>query len=416
MGATLLTLLSAGQPIFYEAIFGYLEACDVLRLLATCRQIHDIERCIFDVDRQLRPFVKEPLKFRQIMATYNLVVSGSVALKLFSRDSWKSADLDIYTSSTKSLLATWGFLKREKYIFEPYVWHSATVETSVANLSTLKERLTRISRSSDEDDDDDIGRIYASKEIRDVYRFVRPKDGSRVEIILTRGLEIEAITDGYYSTYIMNFFTYRKAYCLFPYHTISRREGFRTVNFESEKTAIGFAKYSDRGYKVEKYGDYHPCKLHCPLRPHRRIGDCFTWSITFPTEKIFKPAVESILEAYTFGLKAHSSFEYGDEPRQFTSKEFIYLSSVWFTHKLLAQPLLIDDRTDSWAVFLKETLDKIEKQRHSYFIADPLLQADTVIKGRDRLLDAEVPKYYQYWYDTIMPGEFIWRGQYPMLQ
>ncbi|KAF3903657.1 hypothetical protein AA313_de0206542 [Arthrobotrys entomopaga] len=409
MRTTLLSLLHAGQPIL-----------DVLHLLSTCRQIHEIKDCLFNVDTQLRRFFDKPLRFRQAMATYQLIVGGSVALKLFSRAPWTPGDLDVYTQSTKAVLGLSKLLRLEGYVFEPYRWHSATVETSIANIGTLKERLTRITRipEDNESEAEDLEKVYKSKDIRDVYRFRKPSTGSRVEVILTRGMEISAILDGYYSTYIMNFFTYRKAYCLFPYHTITLKEGYRTTpSFNSDKISSGLEKYHDRGYTLAEYGAYHMCKLFCPLRPHRRIGDRFTWTIEFPIGDILEPDdIEMPIEANTFGLRLHSSFEYANEARDFQARDFVYVAVLCYKHKLLKHNILVDNRLDSWRQFLAETLEKIDKQRSQYYVADPLLQEQTTLVGRDQPLDAVVIKYYKFWHDCIMPGEFLWRGQYPMLQ
>ncbi|KAK6542729.1 hypothetical protein TWF694_006671 [Orbilia ellipsospora] len=421
MRTTLLSLLHAGQPILYEAIFGHLEARDALHLLSTCRQIREIKNCLFNVDTQLRRFFDKPLRFRQAMATHKLVVGGSVALKLFSRATWTPGDLDVYTRSTRAVLGLSKLLRLEGYVFEPYSWHSVTVEASIANIGTLKERLTRINQRIPEDNEteaEDLEKVYKSKDIRDVYRFRNPSTNARVEVILTIGLEISAILDGYYSTYIMNFFTYKKAYCLFPYHTITLQQGFRTTpSFNSEKISNALDKYHDRGYLLSEYGAFHMCKLSCPMRPHRRIGDRFTWTIEFPTDDILAPDdIEMPIEANTFGLRLHSSFMYANEARDFEAKDFVYVAVFSYDHKLLKHEILVDSRLDSWRHFLMEMLEKVEKQRLQYYVADPLLQEQTTLVGRDQPLDAEVIKYYNFWYDCIMPGEFLWRGQYPMLQ
>ncbi|KAF3913526.1 hypothetical protein ABW20_dc0101749 [Dactylellina cionopaga] len=173
MTATLLSILSPGLPIFYEAVFGQLEARDVLHLLATCRQIYQIRTCIFDIDAQLRAFLDDPLRFRQAMATHNLIIGGSVALRLFSRDRWKSSDLDVYTSSVNSVLAVSKILKAEGYRFAPYAWHSTTIDASVANIGTIRQRMkymfpTIDHRGTLEDVNNEGVELYNSKEIQDV--------------------------------------------------------------------------------------------------------------------------------------------------------------------------------------------------------------------------------------------------------
>ncbi|KAK6519123.1 hypothetical protein TWF281_003812 [Arthrobotrys megalospora] len=419
---TILDVLNANLEPCYNRIISHLDVPDMLRLFATCRTIHSIYYCIFNIDAHLRQFFKDPLVFRQAMADYDLIVGGSVALKLFAREKWTTKDLDVYTNSLSSLRKTAQVLTKEKFKFAPFPWQSRSIESSLANAGSVgtKWRMFENADVADERIQSAFSyKSYQGQEIRDVYRFENKSAGLHIDVILTKGPALQAIIGGYYATYIMNFFTYNRAYNLFPYHTIIRKEGFQTVSDMSEKREEAMKKYRGRGYKITSYGTYHSCKIECPIRPHRRVGDMFTWTIDLPINGIRLPSNPIPLETYTFGIKAHRSWR-TTTSRSFASLSNLKLEMAIFQHKKLEFPLLVDkmESAGCWKEFLNSMLQRVTAQEADADpeLADPWLQKDTIINGQQQYFDRDVEGYYKFWYQYIMPREAIWKGQYPMLQ
>ncbi|KAK6334493.1 hypothetical protein TWF730_003708 [Orbilia blumenaviensis] len=425
-GPTILDVLNANLKPCYDAILDHLETQDMFRLFATCKTIHDIYYCVFNVDPHLRPFFDDhTLAFRQAMADHNLIVGGSVALKFFSRDKWPTKDLDVYTSSRSSLRETSKIFTNAGFKFEPFPWQSRTVDSSLTSVDSARVRANMRANMDAAD-----GRIqqafsygtYTAPQIRDVYRFNNEKKNLHIDMILTNGPELLAIIEGYYATYIMNFFTYNRAYNLFPYHTILQKEGFQTYSDLSEKRMNAMLKYLNRGYKITNYGKFHECKLQCPIRPHRRVGDTFTWTVDLGIDGIRFPKNPMQVENCTFGVKGHRSYKMWNNRRGFSAIPCLRINTHTLEHKKLEYPLLVDNRVSpgSWKNFLETMLAKMfaQEEHMTEFeeLADPYLQGEAIINGRQQYFDKDVAAYYKFWYQYIMPRETLWSGQYPMLQ
>lgn len=86
-------------PIF-ERIFTYLGPGGIMALRATTKQlVHTIDmlsKVQWNINRSLKRFVNDPVRFRSLMARHEALISGSFALQFFGRIVWKDSDLDIY--------------------------------------------------------------------------------------------------------------------------------------------------------------------------------------------------------------------------------------------------------------------------------------------------------------------------------
>ncbi|KAF3228450.1 hypothetical protein TWF106_007483 [Orbilia oligospora] len=421
---TILDILNANLEPCYSRILNHLEIPDILRLFSTCKTIHSITYCIFNIDTHLRPFFKDPLVFRQAMADNNLIVSGSTALKFFTTERWVSKDLDVYTNSRAALKQTADVVKREGYRFVPFSWQSKSLEASIVNTrtTTLKKEMEQNAELQDRKVIRKASNYtYDGAQIQDVFRFSKEPENIHIDIILTQGPALLSILEGYYSTYIMNFFTYNRAYNLFPYHTILKREGFKTLTEVSQKREEAMQKYQKRGYKIVEYGNYHSCKMQCPLRPHRRVGDMFTWTIDLPINNIRIPINPIPVENYTFHIVGHLSDRNEKGVRGFHTLPNLSLMMEVFQHPNLEFPLLVDKMATagSWKEFLQSMLARVAAQEVVQFdilLADPWLQRDAIINGRQKYFDKDVEGYYRFWYHYLMPREILWIGQCPMLE
>ncbi|KAF3228451.1 hypothetical protein TWF106_007484 [Orbilia oligospora] len=174
MPLTLLTLLDPSQPIFYTGIFDHLNVMDTINLLSTCRQTMALKRHIFNVNALLRPFFKDPVQFRQIMADNDLMVGGSMALRLFSREHWASNDLDVYTESHEAVPIVAAFLEKTGYHFKPYFWQSESLSESLSKRDIVREEISRTRRLHFEDEEilGAEGYPYGIEQIKDVRTYI----------------------------------------------------------------------------------------------------------------------------------------------------------------------------------------------------------------------------------------------------
>ncbi|RVD89424.1 uncharacterized protein DFL_000432 [Arthrobotrys flagrans] len=419
---TILDILNANLEPCYSRILNHLDLPDILRLFSTCKTIHSITYCIFNIDAHLREFFKDPVVFRQTMADNNLLVSGSTALKFFTRDKWTTKDLDVYTNSEESLKKTADVLEKQGFGFVPFPWQGETIEASLRG-SRSNSSKTGMEKSAEIADREAIREVlnyvYDGAQIEDVFRLEKESQDLHIDIILTRGPALLAILEGYYSTYIMNFFTYNRAYNLFPYHTVLQKEGFLSLAEISDKRQEAIQKYLNRGYKITEYGRYHTCKMRCPLRPHRRVGDMFTWIVDLPINDIRLPANPIRLENYTFCIHGHKSYK-SLVGREYRSMRNIRIEMDVFQHKNLEFPLLVDNTVSpgGWKEFLQSMMDRVVAQEEGLDVelADPLLQRDIIVSGVQRYCDRDIEGYYNFWYQYIMPRETLWKGRCPMLE
>ncbi|KAK6519124.1 hypothetical protein TWF281_003813 [Arthrobotrys megalospora] len=303
MAPSLLTLLDPGQPILYTAIFGHLGVMDTVNLLAACHRIRALKKHVFNVNVLLRPFFKDPIEFRQLMADNDLIIGGSMALRLFSRESWSSSDVDIYTEYVDSISVVGAFLEGEGYEFKPFFWQTEGLEESIQRADRVKSILWGsrdvwglLSEDGSHTD------FYGIEQIKDIYAFIHHKTNKKVELVLTRGSPFKLILS-YYSTYLMNFFSYRAAYSIFPSFTFREKMGFYVPPQTGlrPKTVKGILKYHDRGYSF--YVVWPEGHGHENYTRVRTVGDCDTWSIHFPIDGIKVPIREMRLQGTPFTVK-----------------------------------------------------------------------------------------------------------------
>lgn len=165
--------------------------------------------------------------------------------------------------------------------------------------------------------------------MKQIYAFIHLKTNKKVELVLTRGSPFKLILS-YYSTYLMNFFSYRAAYSIFPWFTFRERAGFYVPPQTGlrPKTVKGILKYHDRGYSFYvKWLEGHQLENYTRIR---RVGDCDTWSIHFSTDGIKIPIEEMKLQGTPFTVKfMPGSWNYDPEPetleQQFQSADYLEL-------------------------------------------------------------------------------------------
>ncbi|KAK6495065.1 hypothetical protein TWF481_003092 [Arthrobotrys musiformis] len=300
----LLTLLDPSQPIFYTTIFEHLNPVDTVNLLATCRQTRSLKKHVFNVNVLLRPFFKDPVQFRQVMADNDLIVGGSMALRLFSRERWKSTDIDVYTESHESVPAVASFLEGEGYRFQPYFWQTNSLEETLSRRDRVKPQIENpfaFPATLPHGIGEVEGSFYGIEQIKDIYAFVQEETEKKIEVVLTRGSFLGLVLS-YYATFLMNFFTYRTAFSLFPSGTFRDKKGFYVPPSSGlrSKTKRGVLKYESRGYHLHTIWTSRWIReKHVRIRA---IGDCDTWCLPLCTNGISIPAREQKLQGARFSV------------------------------------------------------------------------------------------------------------------
>ncbi|KAI5927612.1 hypothetical protein F4810DRAFT_272395 [Camillea tinctor] len=253
-----------------ERIVRCLETRDVLRLCETSWAMrHDIKANEWDINVKLGRFIKDPAGFRSQLGRSDALISGSFALQFFERIIWPESDLDIMVQDGESLEGLSKFLT-EKEGYE------------MAGERTFTE-----------EGDDILG-----------YRTSDFPDMKKVQLIATYGPPVQAILRGYYTTALVNFISWNKAYSIFPRSTFLSHE---TIPLKSMDEYFGslHAKYSRRGWRMRTEsvmveGLSQPDPLgSLAKKGNRRVGDRDTWIIQLDTSSVAKPSKPDFVLEYS---------------------------------------------------------------------------------------------------------------------
>ncbi|RYP70459.1 hypothetical protein DL769_004948 [Monosporascus sp. CRB-8-3] len=236
----------------------------------------------------------------------NALISGSFALQFFERVVWPESDLDIMIPEGHGLEEMAGFLiDKEGYRLDSET--ETTVKVAADHYPSLDvtKCQTYLSEATG------TGSNQASER--------------KVQLVVTSGPPVQAILRGYYTTAVINFISWNKAYSVFPRATFLLHE---TVPLKSVRDSYGprYVKLSKRGWRLRTEAVYSSgADNEQPLGylrrdGDRRIGDRDTWMIRLDgatqveTSASFVP--DSVLE--------YSGFRVGDlnlQARSFDSME-----------------------------------------------------------------------------------------------
>ncbi|KAI1495688.1 hypothetical protein F5X99DRAFT_109338 [Biscogniauxia marginata] len=277
-----------------ERIACCLETRDVLRLCQTSWAMRqDIKANEWDINAKLGRFIKNPTGFRSQLGRSNALISGSFALQFFERVVWPEADLDIMVQDGTNLEGLAKFLvEKEDY-------------------EMVGER------DFSEEDDDILG--YRTSDFPDMRKtqtyMYRKKysiawkgsddSGRKIQLIATYGPPVQAILRGYYTTALVNFISWNKAYSIFPRSTFL---SYETVPLKLVDDYFGnlHVKYSRRGWRmrtesvmVQGLGQPNPLGNLVAKKGNRRVGDSDTWIIRLDTASVAKPPKPDFVLEYS---------------------------------------------------------------------------------------------------------------------
>ncbi|KAK6503746.1 hypothetical protein TWF481_008750 [Arthrobotrys musiformis] len=440
MTIKLLDLLSPSQPILYTSIFSFLDPPDIVRLLATCRSLQLFKYELWNINRSLRRFVDDPLAFRSLMARHNALVSGSHALQFLARVKWPESDLDVYITGNEGLVAFADHLvEKEGYNFSPYQWQSKETRTAIPNREEERDAFVKdIFENADPnwdpaDDTSSERALYLTTDINGVFNFIHPSNKNRkIQLISARGVPLNAILADYYASHIFNIFTWNRAYSFFPYHTFGKKQAYYTQILKGSAQK-GVEKYQERGFEFKHYGSFHKCVKNCPFRPHRRVGDKYSWVLDLDTYGVDDSEVsvpQDVLETNTWGMKMHYSWWSKDEnKRMFRSGRHMDIQySLLYSEfeprrgfsvcSTFRHARIVDNHSVSWMNFI-QTMQSTTGGLDQYLIkfagSKPKDWKTPDLESKEFWMDNEFASWYQFWENSLMPYDNVWKWQYPML-
>ncbi|KAL9002532.1 MAG: hypothetical protein Q9180_009968, partial [Flavoplaca navasiana] len=205
-------------------------------------------------------FVNDPIGLRSKMGELDALISGSFAIQFFERVTWPSSDLDMYVKEGEGSDALCAYL----------------VESEGYTLQATKA----------------TGDLpYAVRQFTHIWKYTGPIRGSEpeqvteVHVIATSNNPINAILEGFYSTTVLNFITWNKAYALCPLTTFVQKRGY-LLHDSDEYLASLVDKYTQRGWNIQPTMSPEDQKVNHSVNFHRRVGDRFTWKIPFDVRNV----------------------------------------------------------------------------------------------------------------------------------
>ncbi|KAJ3904923.1 hypothetical protein F5879DRAFT_921856 [Lentinula edodes] len=228
-----------------EAIMDCLPVSDLLALSKSCKQTRlDVEKYkqrVFSIQHAYRNFfnVEEVAQFQRLQNLTGLLVSGSIVLEFFNRESY-NGDLDAFCNIRYCAVAG-QWLISHGYLFQAKDGQpSEFVECLSESYNNNQIRVV----ASDEDLED-----YSFNTVVGVWNFMRKS--SRIQVIGTCGPPLQCIFS-FHSTCVMNVFTHHAAYCFFAKLTLEDKITM-LVNLQAPLTAremYPIRKYENRGFSI----------------------------------------------------------------------------------------------------------------------------------------------------------------------
>ncbi|KAI0165885.1 hypothetical protein GGR57DRAFT_449131 [Xylariaceae sp. FL1272] len=302
-----------GQYPIQTRIFRELDTRSIVNLCQTSYGMRtDIRAYLWEINEKLERYFDNPQAFRAELGRVDGLISGSFALQFFACTYWPESDLDLNIREGEGVEEMTDYLiEREGYIFstDKDIEHIRYAE--MASYGTLEE----VSR---------VITFYKGNTKSN------SRDERKVQIVATKQQPVKAILNGYYTTCIMNFISWNKAYCIFPRATLLFHETVPLTEPSDSNVAL-HRKYSRRGYRIRTAPVYvsHDTNSHdpramfhmprnsryrkkpfrsYPLGHHppedRFIGGPDTWTMPLNTRGVQRPEKpDSVLECSSFQIR-----------------------------------------------------------------------------------------------------------------
>ncbi|GAP87797.1 hypothetical protein SAMD00023353_2801380 [Rosellinia necatrix] len=305
----------------HKCILDNLDMASLMNLCGTSWGLRtDIYSSRWDINRKLERFFRDPRAFRTELGRADALISGSFALQFFANKFWPESDLDINLHGSERAERLGEYLVRA----EGYEMVAAPVrfydDSDIRTLDDIRMRsdrrrdicnvITYVRPTHDDDDGDDGNGSSTTGQCK-------------VQLITTKHHPVQAILSGYYTTCIVNFITWNKAYCIFPRATLLFNETVPLTR-QADCNVKLHKKYSLRGWRVRtalmahdaervdvtRTGPkgqnrymVHPDPLGHGSFRDRRIGGGDTWTMRLGTAGVRPPPQpDSVIECSGFTI------------------------------------------------------------------------------------------------------------------
>ncbi|KAI1282223.1 hypothetical protein F5Y07DRAFT_395023 [Xylaria sp. FL0933] len=295
---SILRYLLSQYPI-QSRIIRDLDTRSILNLCRTSSGLRaDIYSDLWDINKKLGRFFQNPRAFRTELGRADALIGGSFALQFFANKFWSESDLDI------NLRDGHGVESLARYLTEVEGYEQARNQElehwDYENASRLQ----------------DINRIIT---------FTRSGDGGtscKVQLVATKHHPVHAILGTYYTSCIVNFISWNRAFCIFPRATLLFEETVALTKMTDYEVEL-HKKYSRRGWrqrsrpinltKSEKNHNHLLLRDISPLgvclSVDRRIGGSDTWTMKLSTAGVARPPQpDSVLEYSSFRVESFLEF------------------------------------------------------------------------------------------------------------
>ncbi|KAK6353493.1 hypothetical protein TWF696_005456 [Orbilia brochopaga] len=369
-------------PEIFENITKDLSTINLLNLVSSCKYFYQKKYEIWNINKHLRHFLRQPVAFRSLMATHHALVSGSDALQFFARTRFASSDLDVYIEGEQALLAFADHLiSVEKYTFLPYPGqHKNHINAIKGREEAFKAMIEDAKKNGNRPRPSKLAETnplasYEMKSIEAVLRFDRDASSSKyhrqIQLIATTGPPLYAVLNDFYATLIFNFYDWKTAFSIFPKETFLERLSYMTQP-ETAKIVDCHEKYRKRNWIVRCYDNMHrnvdldddsdlTLKDHGSVLRSRRVGDKFSWMMSLDTSDVEAPyACSKTLEYSTFGMAMTCVYTDMFGRRMHYGYPYLRIRCAPYCGNGLRQPtLVVDNLNTSWGDSLKSMFDKI---------------------------------------------------------
>lgn len=219
---------------------------------------------------------------------------------------------------------------------------------------------------------------------------------------------MQAILSGFYSTVVVNIFTWNKAYSIFALPTFIRHKGY-LLKPASDYLSPLLEKYSRRGWRIQ--GAMWPEEeknKNQPIQFTRRVGDKFTWMIPFDTSNVTPSTTPDFVLEY-------ADFEVDLRDFEGVETPYYVMTANVFDSDVLEHRYVFGDifRRRNWMWFLGARVDQLTvlelykmepaarpvgfRQGFSRHTAMHGCMEGTPKPDTWTYYDDEVPSWYQVW-------------------
>lgn len=267
------------------------DAQGLLILSRTCKTLHKEITSTWDINKRLLRFFDDPIPFRCKLGESDALIAGSFALQFFEGVFWRESDLDIEVQVGDNL---------EKM-------HQFMIGKGGYEISTKDNERGALVQARNPDVQDEYLGPQNSRDVVEYRTYYRMKGTTvlKAQLIATSGLPVQGILRCYYTSCLVNFITWNKAYSIFPKKTFVEHKTIPLKKLDDQKRRC-YAKYRERGFELQgkprpltksefvtRVGDYYS---------QRRVGDRDTWMIPLDTQDITPATPSHIFETNAFSI------------------------------------------------------------------------------------------------------------------